>query len=171
MDIIRIYIIFILFVSCSPKKEPFVYSEKTGVPLTVIVPAGERFKRLPNSYLPCFFNLATLDNNNSSNTLFIIPSERKSKGSVIYTKPISMFSYSVDTTRFNFIVTRLSGSEKKHLGEDFSDFALNNENLKESIESWFKEQCPYTICSDFRWSNTYKALIQIDKTINDSNAQ
>ena len=141
------------------------------MPLKVIVPAGDVFKRLPNSYIPCFFNLAAIDHNKSSNTLFIILSERKSKGAELYTKPISMFSYKLDTTQFNFIISTLSGSLQEHLGEDFSDFAINNEYLKESIESWFREQCPYDTCSDFKWGNTYKALIHIDKILNDFNRQ
>lgn len=166
MNRIFLYIVLFTLLSCANNPEPIIYSDKSGIPVSVIVEAGKRYKKLPNSYLPAFFNIATLDEKKSLNTLFIIPGEKRVLRSTVNIKPICIFRYEMDTILTQFIISEPTSPTNDFLANDFMDFNIQNGNLKMTIENWFKEQCPAKNCSGFRWGNTYQALLALEDALN-----
>jgi len=150
-------------VSCSDSDKRSREAEPAEIRAAVYLSAGDIYPLFNELDVPTFFNLGKVISGTEKDINTIILSERAKKGSKMDIRPLALFSFDRDTVHYNYIVSVPADQTNERIGVDFNDFLLKNYKTQNNIENWFSSQCPDYTCRNFRWDNTYKALLEINK--------
>ena len=155
---ISLYIILLCFLSCKEKKNNVDYNLDEGIQVLVELSAGELFEEFNYSGLPTFFNLGTLEKSNDSILNVIVLGQKITSQTKINTFPLNTFQFSNSGVERHFLIT-IPGSR------NFDKESLKGSQLLElhqTIEQWFRLQCPTGQCQEFKWGNTYNAILNLE---------
>ncbi len=166
MKLLATILIFIVFTNCNSNNiEEHKHPDGNYIS-EIIIPAGDEFSFLRNNGVPSFFNIGEIQVDQGDVHKTIIIGKRRNKKDQINIEPIALFSFVKDTISFRYIVSLSEDEPLDGIGRNFNSFSLNNYHLQSSIEEWFKSQCLVGECRDFKWENSYKALLEMSKQSN-----
>jgi hypothetical protein len=126
---------------------------------TILVPAGDIMPSYDRMKLPTFFNVGNIEVDDKAKVQTIILGPRKGKGKHIDVNNLAMFSFEKDSIPVSFVISYENDFSSKDL--DYELFMVEQRDIIESIESWFKLQCGLGHCRNFKWSSEYKAFLQL----------
>ncbi|MDA8692416.1 hypothetical protein N9L92_00025 [Saprospiraceae bacterium] len=126
---------------------------------TIEVPAGDIMESFDRMKLATFFNVGTIEVENDSKVQTIILGPRKNKGKHIDVNNLALFTFERDSMPINFILSY--GNEFSAEELEYETFMVEYNEIRESIESWFKLQCGLGHCRNFKWSSEYKSYLQL----------
>ena len=158
-----IYYILISFLvfSC---KEPVVEVHNhppTNYSVNIQVSAGEKFIEFADPSIPTFFNIGNVNLLGVEKVSSLVLGKRRKTGAKVYIEPVALFSFVKDTSIFKYIIALPVDEKLEGVGRDFDSFLVNNYHLQSSIEEWFKSHCNIGSCREFKWDNSYKALLEM----------
>ena len=147
--------------SCSSQNQETKSREKDdGLEVVITTEAGSRLTRFsPNSHPP-FFNLAIIEGELDEN--IIVLGQKKRKGTKHLVHPCALMEFRLDSTVINYVIS-VTKKDAEFLDVNYDNFLAYNHDLQLALTSWFRSQCPFGNCSDFKWKNQYKALLKLNR--------
>ncbi len=125
--------------------------------------AGDYFEDDAFKPMPIFFNVGTMDINESTSAETIILSDKLSKGKTVKIKPVSLLRFEKDTAFNNYIISVPADSTKNVLNiHDYHDFSQEHYQIKFLLEDWFRGNCKLGRCGNFEWQSEVQALKLIE---------
>lgn len=153
-------ILLFFFFSCTSEKIKKEKIQSGFLNARVYLSAGDINPLFNELNVPSFFNLAKVESTKGNDVNSVVLGEKKSKGHKLSISPIALLSFNQDTLVYKYVIA--VDSENERISHEYNDFLMNNYYLQQSIESWFKSQCPSNSCNSFKWENTYKALLEVN---------
>lgn len=152
-----------VLLSCNEKPREIRSSkDKTDYYSTVKVPAGDIYPAFDTYQMPTFFNVGEIQISENDAVSSIIIGPRLSKRKKVDIIPIASFAIDVDSVRMEYVVSHLQDFSDDDL--TFEMFMVKHADVVSGIESWFKSQCLMGQCGNIKWSNSYKALLEINNS-------
>ncbi len=113
---------------------------------------------IPDQEMGFLFPVGQFTENESQNIKTILLTKQFAKGRNIKTKPIGSFSFMIDTTAQNYIISVPADSSLNTMNiNNFFEFNTYHFEIKNLIEDWFRANCKLGKCSDFKWGNEFSA--------------
>ncbi len=156
-----LFIFTFALIGCSESRVNIPYSEGGDLTAAIYLSAGDLDPKFNTLNIPTFFNLGKIVQEEGINAKTILLSKREATGNRIDIIPIALFSFEQDTIQFSYIISVPKADMNSQIGRNYNDFLLKNYKTQSNIENWFSSQCPDNTCKNFRWDNTYKALLQL----------
>lgn len=154
-------IVLLLLTACNQNKVADNRSESRSIKAAVFLSAGENYPIFNESGLPTFFNIARILSESGQEMPTLILSDRLNKGAKVDLIPLASFSFNRDTTEYKYIVSTIDGSPLAKEDESGHEFLINHVNIQNSLEMWFRSQCPDWTCKEFHWHNKYATLMSL----------
>ena len=150
----------LIFISCKEDapKRPGI-DDMNELNAIIDVPAGDMLDSFDRIKLTTFFNVGTIEIDDASEVNTIILGPRKGKGKHIDVNNLALFSFERDSVPISFILSYENDFSADKL--EFETFMVEYDDIRQSIESWFKLQCGMGHCRNFRWSGDYKSYLQL----------
>lgn len=162
--ITAILLVLLLFNACK-KKIKEVHNHPPSEYYSIIkYPAGDIYNISDKITLPTFFNIGYIETSEDQSIKTLVLGKRISGNSKVGIKPISLFSFQIDTLTKKYIIATPTDETLDGIGSDFNSFSVSNIHLLTSIEEWFKSQCTIGTCRNFKWESEYKAYLEMTKT-------
>lgn len=159
-QLIFIGLLVILQCACNEKPNQHTAPRTSKYEAEVIVPAGELYESFDVLGIPTFFNVAEIVYQDNSPIKTILYGSKYKKGKSVSIEPFGKLSFIKKGQVVEYV---LATDVQDTLIKDFELFMVQHHALKEATESWFKAQCESFECSDFNWSNAYKAILDIEE--------
>ncbi len=157
---------FLLVISaCNDVNKPndsIVASEQGNIQVKITTSAGEVFEPFNDMGIPTFFNVGNIQLENNADLPTVVLGKRIKSGKNVTIKPIALFSFLKDSIQYEYVLSKPYEINEATLSADYDIFLTKHNNLKVTVEQWFKSQCGSHRCHDFTWKNTYKTLLEID---------
>jgi len=136
--------------------------EKTEYSAYVTVSAGDTYPPFNTYQIPTFFNVGYIEVSESQSVNTIIVGPKRNKKKKVDIVPIAKLSIRKDSTDMEYVLSYIPGFSEKKMTYEL--FMVKHNDIVSGIESWFKAQCKMGQCGDIQWSNTYKALLQLESS-------
>jgi len=160
---VYLIIMVLLIGACDTDRKRQKREEDNTIRAAVFLSAGDNYPPFNSLGIPTFFNIGRIIKPGDGSLLTLILCERKSKGTRLSVTPLALLSFEKDTTTFKFIISTDASESNSYLGTEKNDFLIQNYQTQMNIENWFASQCSDGRCSNFRWDNRYKALLEINQ--------
>lgn len=134
-------------------------SDMTEFEAKIVIPAGDLMPSFDNIQMPTFFNIGTIISDPELKVPTIVLGQRVDKGKRLDIRNLGLISFERDTTEITYILSYADDFSSEEL--DFERFMVQNNDVVQSIESWFKGQCGLGNCKNFKWNNGYQAYLKL----------